>query len=459
MTHPWEAKWTCGARLGKGGQGFTHDATSVSDPAVKGVLKYLKNNQDSQARGRMRREVANLQALASIGGAVPRVLDHNIDQFEDLKIELYVVMDLVSGPTLAEYVRTNTRLEIDIAINCVLSLCRTVRIAHTLPIVHRDLKPDNIIVRDGGTHDLIVVDYGLSFNRSDEPITQTDETFRNRFLDLPETNTPGGDRRDPRSDLSAVCGVLYFCLTGHVPGHLQDAHGKLPHMRDGFSLRDYHKDDRVPKLENFLTRGFAPIVANRYQRVEEIQEKLEELLRKKGPVDESDPIQVASALSGQLLARDRKTQLANLVPNAQALISYIQNEVNKYNQKLGQFQLANEGGGFQLTMQTPHGLDLVLLAPISIVLTAVHHPYQRRRRYAVASRGEQCVLLAGDYAANTAQPQEVAKLALTWHEIAWYEGKADSILNIVSQSLEDWLTRQLKELSQEILSIQQAGAD
>ena len=43
--HPWEANWTLGKRLGKGGQGLTHLVTRVNAPSEQAALKILKNNR------------------------------------------------------------------------------------------------------------------------------------------------------------------------------------------------------------------------------------------------------------------------------------------------------------------------------------------------------------------------------------------------------------------------------
>ena len=59
-SHPWDADWILGERLGKGGQGLTNLVTRTNAPSEKGALKILKNNKDAQARGRMRREVVSL---------------------------------------------------------------------------------------------------------------------------------------------------------------------------------------------------------------------------------------------------------------------------------------------------------------------------------------------------------------------------------------------------------------
>ena len=218
MGHPWDEKWTNMRALGSGGQGVTRLVDSIEHPDRIGVLKYLVNNKHPASRARMRREVASLQSLRALGGKVPEVYDHNTGSYEDASVELYLVMEFVDGVTLAEYLKTNGQLPVDQSIDFSLDLCKTVEIAHNEGILHRDLKPDNIVVRDAMANDLWIVDYGLSFNTSDEDLTETVETFRNKFLDLPETNTPGGNRRDPRSDVTALCAVFYFTLSGYRCG-------------------------------------------------------------------------------------------------------------------------------------------------------------------------------------------------------------------------------------------------
>lgn len=51
----------------------------------------------------MRREVASLQSLNSLGGAIPSVCEHDTTSFEEDNVELFLVMEYVQGPTLAEY--------------------------------------------------------------------------------------------------------------------------------------------------------------------------------------------------------------------------------------------------------------------------------------------------------------------------------------------------------------------
>jgi serine/threonine protein kinase len=449
MGHSWENKWKIGEPLGKGGQGRTYSASSIDNALQNGVLKHLNNNKDMQARSRMRREVANLQALAGSGGTVPAVLDHNTDQADNPAVELFVVMELIPGATVKAYVEKHGVLDPETAIKWILGLCDTVEKAHAFPILHRDLKPDNIIVRDERNADLVIIDYGLSFNAADEDVTQTGETFRNKFLDLPETNTPNGNLRDHRSDVTAVCAILYYCLTGCVPGHLQDAHGRAPHMRPGFSVRETQGEKRIGKFEAFFTRGFAPHIANRYQHIRELREAINDLMGSV-PTDETDPVQVAASASHRLRVFHRPTQIAEFRQQAHSIFNQVTQDLQKYNGKLGRFVVAFQVERQPKMPQIPAGLDLVEHWQSIVVVIAQQHSRQYHRRLALASRGEECVLLAIDYAAESARNNR--EIDSHWKEVARYQGDAKPIFGIVSDSMRDWLVARIKELEQQMLS-------
>jgi serine/threonine protein kinase len=451
MAHPWDSNWIIGARLGDGAQGLTYEVTSKGVANVVAALKRLRNNQSEQARARMHREVANLQSLSSAGGAVPRVLDHNTDRFQDKAVELYLVMDLIEGPTLKAYVEKHGRLNVDLAIECVLAMCETFRIAHTFPIVHRDLKPDNVVLNGGHVGAPIVVDYGLSFNASDEDVTLTGEMLQNRFLSLPETTTPGGNLRDPRSDLTALCGILYYCLTSHVPGQLQDSNGTLPHLRPGFSVRELQNDNRVPFLLELFSRGFSPNISNRYQRIEDLTDRLVAIRSSDTPVRELDPIKLAAVYAERLRLHHRPTQIAEFRGVAQRFLNAIRDDFQSYNGKLKGFHVQADGDPpFQLQETSPlaAGIDLVAVSQFSLRLQAANHNTVRRRKFAIGSVGERCILFAGD---THKLAHQVALNDYAWHEVVSYEGDPASVFTLVFDSNKDWVRVQLKSLMDEVL--------
>jgi serine/threonine protein kinase len=452
MAHPWDANWEVGERLGKGGQGLTHLTTRKDSTATTAAIKTLRNNKDAQARGRMHREVASLEVLWSAGGAVPNVLDHNTHDYQDTTKELFVVMEYVPGPTLREAITENAPFSVAKATTLIRGLCNTVNLAHTFPILHRDLKPENIIDRDGAHSDLVIVDYGLAFNTENPDVTVTNETFRNRFLDLPETNTPGGNLRDPRSDITAVCAIYYYALTGHVPGQLQSGDGLPPHMRSGYSLKEsLQADAPIGQLEILFNRAFSPNVDNRFQTIVEFCDRLELVTAVTHATVPEDPIAVAERASATLRHRDRTTQIQEFRQPAQQLMQTIQTYAQKYSGQLGRFALAVTQNENKLGKAIAEGLDRVHPHQLKLQLNAAHYNHLRILVLTVASQGEQCVILrqafAREGASNKIEP------ASDWSELLWYDASDQSpTLDAVHRDIQAWMNQAIQDLTDHVLT-------
>lgn len=239
ISGPWNEKWIELKPLGSGGQGDTVLVRSKANETKQAVLKLLKPHkvQDAKARRRMYQEVANLKILRSAGGKVPEVLDDNTESFEQLDVPMFFAMEFIAAETLADLIETHKSFSEDVSIGIALELCSTLRVAVKEGIVHRDIKPENIIVRSTTPPDVVMVDFGLSFNEdADQTNTSVDEGLDNKFISLPERRGPGENKRDPRSDITDVCAILFYCLTGCSPRNLRDSQGRPPHRRPGYEL-------------------------------------------------------------------------------------------------------------------------------------------------------------------------------------------------------------------------------
>jgi serine/threonine-protein kinase len=228
---PWAKNWNFVRALNEGNQGATSVVSGKEDVSQVAVVKELNKNGSTKARRRMFTEVAALRRLGSAKVKVPNVKEDNTAQFEDVSVPLYVVMDCIQGEPLDKEIKRRGKLPLEKAVAITLDLCQTVASAHKEEIIHRDIKPGNIIVRNFENNDLVLVDFGLSFNRESPPeesVSDIGETVGNAFLPLPEAKLHGGDRRDYRSDLTYLCGIFYYCLTGHFPSQFRDAKNRPP---------------------------------------------------------------------------------------------------------------------------------------------------------------------------------------------------------------------------------------
>jgi serine/threonine protein kinase len=448
---PWEAVWDMEEPLGKGGQGLTFLTRRKVEPAERAAMKVLRNKRDEQARGRMHREVASLQVLSAHGGAaVPRILDHNTQCFQDLAVELFVVMEYIPGQTLREVIDEDGSLPLQSATDITLRLCDTVEAAHTYPILHRDLKPENIIARDVSSADVVIVDYGLSFNAADPDITVTGETFRNRFLDLPETNTPGGNRRDPRSDVTAVCAIYYYLLTGHIPGQLQSGDGLLPHQRPGYSVRGMlGESDQIGQLEVLFGCGFATNLDSRFQSVGELRDRITLLTSAGSSTDLEDPVVVAQRFSAMLRQRDRKTQIGEFRKPAADALESLQQFAEGFRGKLERFSLGMTTREQKLGSTFPPELDQVLPTRLKLQLGLSNHHHLQIAIYTVASRGEQSVILRQTYHRKGGQGQ--TETTSEYEPLLWFDATSSPDLSPVQLDIQSWITTAMRQLTDEIL--------
>ena len=308
-SEPWNEKWGDSKLLDGGGQGDTLLVRSKSDGTKQAVLKLLKPHkaQDPKARRRMYQEVANLKILRNAGGKVPEVLDSNTESFDKLDVPMFFVMEFVAGETLASLIKKNTSFSAEISIGVALELCSTLRVAAKEGIVHRDIKPENIIARSTTPPDVVMVDFGLSFNEdTDQTNTSVDEGLDNKFLSLPEHRGPGENKRDPRSDITDVCAILFYCLTGCSPRNLRDSQGKPPHRRPNYELSGRVQNPaQLAMLNGLLDRGLNDELDSRFQSVDELVGRLYEIANPASKPAVEDLDAVAARESAALRKNDR----------------------------------------------------------------------------------------------------------------------------------------------------------
>ena len=443
MPESWEPTWTIlelGSKPKSGGQGLTFRVSRAEDRVV-GILKKLKNNRSLSARARMHKEAANLQILNTVRSAnVPQLLDHNTELHDKNFTQLFLVTEFVDGPTLQEFVKSAV-LGLEDALSLIRYLLSTVRAAHAEDILHRDIKPANIILRGSLVTDPVIIDYGLSFNRDDTNanVSRPSETMRSDFLDLPEMSTPGGDRRDYRSDITALGAILYFALTGNRVGQLADEKNVAPHRRAGLAVRDALTDGpHLSRLEAFFDRCFQQAIEFRFQTIDEFEQRLNAITQDTQP-GSSDLSAIARRALDRLRATDRETQLGEAVSAVNAPFSKAMAVREQLNREVAPLQLSQSTGG---KPQQPVGLERMVGSmytwPLSVSgrqLVSFH--------FMLGIRGSECVLLSQ----TTATDQQLE--SDSWSEIAWSAPTAPDLTEQLVASVRSVVTKELERIADE----------
>jgi len=123
----------------------------------------------------------------------------------------YMVMELVEGITLKEYIEKKGRLFHKEVISIAIQMCTGVGIAHAAEIIHRDIKPQNIIISKEGK--VKVTDFGIA--KATTSNTVSSNAMGSVHYTSPEQARGGFS--DQRSDIYSVGITLYEMVTGQVP--------------------------------------------------------------------------------------------------------------------------------------------------------------------------------------------------------------------------------------------------
>ena len=123
----------------------------------------------------------------------------------------YIVMELVEGITLKEYIQQNGRLPYQTALDFIIQIASGIEVAHEHHTIHRDIKPQNIIVSRNGA--LKVTDFGIAKAATSNTIASS--AMGSVHYISPEQAR--GGYSDERSDIYSLGITLYEMLTGRVP--------------------------------------------------------------------------------------------------------------------------------------------------------------------------------------------------------------------------------------------------
>lgn|GEM_PF-6851357 len=288
-------------RIGKGAMGVVYSASDDRvgrQVAVKVMMADLEG--DGETRERFYRE-------AKIAG---RLQHRNLITVYDMGEEdgrLYMVMELLRGATLNEYLKQPPRPALETCLDLMVQMCEGLAVAHVHGIFHRDVKPGNIFVQDDGG--VKVLDFGVA------RLADSNMTASGFIVGTPDFMSPEQARGrdvDRRSDVFSTGAVFYYMLSGRKPFSAPDLPAVLHKVEaeDPVPLTD---EEAPAGLARIISRALAKSITRRYQ---ELGEMLADLTRFQREYDRESRdlalgvrvrVQALQQRLGEQLARDGRT--------------------------------------------------------------------------------------------------------------------------------------------------------
>jgi DNA-binding response OmpR family regulator len=136
----------------------------------------------------------------------------------------YLVMELLSGMTVADLLHVEHRLGLERCVDILVPVCEVLAAAHEAGLVHRDIKPANIFLHRTPSGETVkVLDFGIAKliqRTGDEVLTLTRGVVGTLGFIAPE-RVMGLDSGEP-ADVYSVGIVLYQMLSGRLPFPARD---------------------------------------------------------------------------------------------------------------------------------------------------------------------------------------------------------------------------------------------
>lgn len=241
-----DARYVIEKRIARGGMATVYRArdTRLDRPvALKIMYPHLAESADFVAR--FRREARAAAKLTHPG--VVAVYDQGSAQGSS-----YLVMELIKGPNLRTYLRSQGCLPVGEALKITKEILQALAAAHRSGLIHRDVKPENVLLPETGQ--VKVADFGLARAASEVTAATTGSILGTVAYLSPETVS--GTAADSRVDVYAT-GIMLFELLAGIPPFSGDSpiqiayahvHEDVPHIKETEPWVPQPVDDLIAKL-------------------------------------------------------------------------------------------------------------------------------------------------------------------------------------------------------------------
>jgi serine/threonine-protein kinase len=253
--------------LGKGSFGSVYKAEK--DGKFFAVKIFQSELLQTEYKDRLDREIKAIQKINH-----PNVVKlYDFGLFKDNDFEyFYIVMDLVEGKSLNEYVGS---VEEKKCIEIIESVLDTMDSVHLQGIIHRDLKPANIMINLEGTP--IILDFGLAKLIDYSSITQTGERVGTFYYMSPEQVTDSKNI-DNRSDYFSIGIIFYQLLTGLLPYDAANLPALIDQIKNQYPKNPSELNSSISNhIENVILKLLEKSPYQRYQSVDDIKNAIKNI--------------------------------------------------------------------------------------------------------------------------------------------------------------------------------------
>ncbi len=242
--------------LQAGGFGITWLAWDSMLEIFVAIKEYKDPRQKKDGYQKFLTEARKLAKFDNESGIV------DVKDFLEEDGNAYLVMEYLDGRDLSEYLASEGKMSFNKAWNQLLPVIHTVERMHKHGMLHRDISPDNIRLLPDGT--LKLMDFGSVLDLNADSSKTMTVAVKKGYA--PYEQYMDASHQGPWTDVYAVCGTLYKCITGLTP---KDALERS--FDDRLEKPSSVGADITPEEETVLMKGLAVQPENRFQSLDELE--------------------------------------------------------------------------------------------------------------------------------------------------------------------------------------------
>lgn len=187
----------------------------------------------------------------------------------------YIVMELIEGKTLSDYIKAQGAMSYPKVIALSKQIAAALSFAHKNHIIHRDVKPHNVMIAPNGTAK--ITDFGIAKAVNAATIVDNTEGIIGSVHYFSPEQARGG-YVDEKSDIYSLGIVMYEMLTGRVPFDGDNpVNIALMHINGEMVPPSKLVTGVPPALEHIILKCTDKYPVNRYASADELIEALNNL--------------------------------------------------------------------------------------------------------------------------------------------------------------------------------------
>lgn len=255
-------------KIGSGGMSVVYKAkchTLNRLVAIKVLKEEFASDENFVSKFKMEAQAAARLSHPNIVNVYDVVDEENLH---------YIVMELIEGITLKNYIEKKELLDSKEAIGIAIQVAQGIAAAHEQHIIHRDIKPQNMIISKDGK--VKVADFGIARAVSSQTVNSSAAVGSVHYISPEQAR---GGYCDERSDIYSFGITLYEMVTGRVPFEGDNTVAvALAHLEDPVVPPGDYNPQVYPGLEDIILKCTKKKPDRRYGSMEEVIHDLRQVL-------------------------------------------------------------------------------------------------------------------------------------------------------------------------------------